>query len=108
MFKLFRKITTLCIVLASTIVVNAQTPITWGTFVTPRTNNVYQRDLASDASGNIFGAGCSDQVPTTQKIPKGNVTTNANPVYDTTYGGGSWDGYLYKMSSDGKNLVWWT
>ncbi|MEY5048489.1 MAG: hypothetical protein RLZZ175_1848, partial [Bacteroidota bacterium] len=107
MFKLFRKIATICIVLASTIVVNAQTTqINWGTFVSLRpdlTNqgSSYQRDLASDLSGNVFGAGNTN-------IGQAPIGVASGTIVDNSFGGGQWDGYLYKLAADGKSLLWWT
>ena len=101
-------LTTIVAFTISMLAFSQTTQITWGSFVTvpavdAANSSSYQRDLASDAAGNVFGAGNTQY----QTWVGGTVSSG---VWDNTHNGalGDWDGYLYKMAADGKNLLWWT
>jgi hypothetical protein len=75
----------------------------WSTFIGGSSADGFlqpsgNRTLALDASGNpvVVGVTASSDFPTTPG------------VYDVSYNGGSWDGFVTKLSSDGSALLWST
>lgn len=84
------------------------TQITWGSFISANggSGSTYQRDLCTDAIGNVYGVGYAkgfSSAPVT-----GVVTSGGVPTYQTVFAGGTSDGYIYKLSADGSSLQWWT